>query len=306
MKMIFNFITTALLFTALLAGCGLPESAANNASEKLLVVATTTLVADVVRQVGGNQIEVQTLLPVGADPHSFQPTPQDLARLSKAELIFINGVGLEEFMTGYLENSGSQAQQFVVSEGIELLPSHPSEQEHTAGDPHTWTDPNLVMQWSDNIARALSEADPANAAAYQANAHAYRTELAELDTWIREQVATLPPEQRKLVTDHLVLGYFAARYGFTQVGAILPSVSTASEPTAQELAALQDMIAAQGVKAVFVGTTINPALAERLAEDTGAQLVRIYTGSLSEAGGPASTYLDFMRFNVRAFVEALK
>ena len=127
-----------------------------------------------------------------------------------------------------------------------------------------------------------------------------------MDAWIREQVAQIPPQNRKLVTDHLLFGYFAERYGFEQVGAIIPAYSTAAQPTAQEVAEIENAIRTLGVKAVFVGKTVNPALAQRVAEDTGIRLVGLYHGSLSEPGGEAATYLDYLRYNVTQIVNALK
>lgn len=312
--------------------------------EKLQVVATTTIVADVVQQVGGDAVEVFVLLPVGADPHSFEPSPQDITSVAEADAVFVNGGGLEEFLTPLLENAGISADKvFSVSEGIELraftgedahaheeadlgnataesdhahdaadqehnaaMAESDHEHEQTGGDPHTWTDPNNVMVWTDTIYQALSELDPANAQTYQAHAQQYRAELADLDVWVQEQVARIPEENRQIVTDHQVFGYFADRYGLIQVGTIVPGYSTLSEPSAQELAALEDAIRDLNVKAVFVGNTVNPSLAERVAEDTGTQLVTLLTGSLTEAGGSAPTYLDYIRYNVDAMVSALR
>jgi ABC-type Zn uptake system ZnuABC Zn-binding protein ZnuA len=321
MKMIFNFnslrnanflgILVLGLAFLLLAGCGQPEGPAPESDRKLQVMATTTLVADVVKNIGGDRIEVETLLPVGTDPHSFTPTPRDLARLAEAEVIFVSGAGLEEFLLPLIESANPQARLVDVSAGIELMAPPAGDAEHadeagqTEGDPHVWTDPKLVMVWAHNIARALGELDPTATAAYLANAEGYRQQLQDLDTWIRRQVAAVPPENRRLVTDHQVLGYFAREYGFEQVGAILPGFSTVTEPTAQELAALQAAIQAYGVKAILVGKTINPSLAQQLSQDTGIRLVSIYTGSLSEADGPAGNFLDYMRYNVAAIVDAL-
>ena len=181
------------------------------------------------------------------------------------------------------------------------------EVKHTSGgDPHVWTDPRLVSLWAERTAQALGELDPANAATYQANAAAYQQQLSELDAWIEAQVAQIPAGNRKLVTDHETFNYFADRYGFQTVGAVIPGFSTLAEPSAQELAALEDAIRSLGVKAIFVDSTVNPALAERVAQDTGTRLVRVYSGSLSEAGGEAGTYLDYMRFNTNAIVSALR
>jgi manganese/iron transport system substrate-binding protein len=167
-------------------------------------------------------------------------------------------------------------------------------------------DPNNVKVWVSNIEQALSKADPAHASTYQANAEKYRQSLVELDQWAQQQVGQLPQPNRLLATDHQDFGYFANRYGFKQIGAIIPSFSTLSEPSAQELAALEDAIRALGARAIFVDKSVNPSLAQRVADDTHTQLIMVYSGSLSEAGGPAATYLDFMRYNVRAIVNALK
>jgi manganese/iron transport system substrate-binding protein len=294
-----------LLVGWVLAGCGSPEAV----NDGLKVTATTTLIGDVVRQVGGQQINLTVMLPVGTDPHTFEPRPQEMAALSEAQVVLINGLGLEEAMQPVLE-ANIKGTLVDLSQGIETLPFVPehgdADSAHATGDPHTWTDPNNVMIWAENIAAALGQADPANAETYRANAEAYKQQLSELDSWIRQQVEQIPPEQRKLVTDHEVLGYFARQYGFEQVGLVVPAISTSAAPSAQELAALEDAIRAQGVRAIFVGKDINPALASQVAQDTGIKLVYLYSGSLSEAGGPADNYLDFMRFNVESMVEALK
>ena len=305
-----------LALLLLVAACapGTPQPAPE-AEGGLSVVATTSIVADVVHQVGGERVSVSVLLPLGVDPHAYEPAPQDVARLSGAQLIFANGAGLEEFLPTLLENADAADRLVEVSSGIELIDfaeehgtedAHEDEDGHEEGDPHTWVDPNLVMVWVENIRAALSAADPANAVVYQANAAAYRAELEALDAWVREEVEQIPAQNRKIVTDHLVFGYFAARYGFEQVGAIIPGYSTLAAPSAQEIAAIEDAIRELGVRAVFVGLSVNPSIAQRVAEDTGVRLVQLYHGSLSEPGGPADSYLTFIRYNVSAIVEALK
>lgn len=286
--------------------------------EKLRVVATTSLVADAVKQVGGEYIDLQVLLPRGADPHAFAPAPRDAARIADAHVVFINGAGLETFMEKLLESAGATVPIVPVSHGIQLLEASADhehegehegeheEHEHEAGDPHTWFTPRNVMVWVHNIEHALSALDPANAVVYEANATAYLAELEALDVWIQEQIARIPPAKRKLVTDHTVFTYFAHTYGFEQIGAIIPGYSTLAAPSAQELARLEDTIRAFNVPAIFVGKTVNPTIAQRIAQDTGVQLVFVYHGSLSEPGGPADTYLAFMRYNVSAIVEALR
>jgi manganese/iron transport system substrate-binding protein len=284
------------------------------------VVATTTIVADVVKQVGGDRIELIALIPPGSDPHSFEPTPQDIAKVADADVVFANGAGLEEFLDVLIESAGATERVVHVSEGIDFIQiesAHAEEEQegeeeehghkHEGVDPHTWTEPNNVIIWVDNIQKTLSELDGAHAAVYQENAQKYQQELKDLDAWIKEQVKTMPVEDRLIVTDHKLFSYFARQYDFTQVGAIFPGYSTLSSPSAKELAALEDAIRQYDVKAVLVGNTVNPDLAERVAEDTGTKLIFIYTGSLSdEQSNEVSSYLDYMRYNVGAILEGLK
>jgi ABC-type Zn uptake system ZnuABC Zn-binding protein ZnuA len=278
-------------------------------NEKLRVLATTSIVGDVVRQVGDDAIDLKVLLPLSADPHSFQATPRDLAAAADAHVIFANGAGLEQFLDKMLKNAGGNAAVIYVSDGIPLrrLAAEQSNQDEQAGDdPHTWFSPAGVKIWVDNITRALSGLDPAHAADYQARAQSYGQALDQLDAWIKEQVAQIPPEKRILVTDHLTFGYFADRYGFRQVGAVIPSFSSASQPSAQEMAQLENAIRQHGVKAVFVSNVVNPSLSKRVAYDTGIRLVTVYAESLGPTGSGAESYLDFMRFDTQAIVNALK
>ena len=302
-------------------------------NKKLQVVATTTIVGDVVSQVGGELIELSVLLPVGTDPHGFDATPQDVAKLVESDIVFANGAGLEDFLESMIESAGAEDKVIYVSDGIKLISGehhdedegeehhdedegeeHHDEDEgeehhdhgHAGNDPHTWFSPSNVMVWAHNISEALGKVDSGNSQTYIANEENYREELTELDAWIREQVAQIPEMNRNLVTDHSVFAYYGQEYGFTQVGALIPGYSTLAEPTAKELAQVEDAIEQLNVKAVFVGYTFNPALAERVTSDTGTQLVFVYTGSLSEPEGEASTYLNYMRYNTTAFVNALK
>ncbi|MEM7033917.1 MAG: zinc ABC transporter substrate-binding protein [Chloroflexota bacterium] len=355
--------------------------------EKLQVVATTNIVGDMVQQVGGDLIELTTMLPVGADPHSFAPTPGDAASVADAHVVFVNGLNLEEFLEELIENAGGEAPIIALSSNVETREfgemgghGHHDEKEgehhdddehhddeegehhdddddehhddeegehhddeegehhddddehhddeegehhddeegehhdehghhghdHSGDDPHVWMTPANAMMMVHTIEHALSELDPANAETYEANAEAYEAQLEELDTWVMAQIETIPAENREMVTDHDAFGYYADRYGLEVVGAVLPSYSTNAEPSAQELAELLEAIGVFDVKAIFVGTTVNPVLAERISEDTGIQLVPLYTGSLGEADSGADNYLDYIRYNTTAIVEALQ
>lgn len=332
----------------LLAACA--PQAAVPAGDGLPVVATNPILADVVSRVGGEHVSVTALIPAGVDPHAFEATPQDIAKLDAAALVFINGLHLEGSLEPLLHEAEEAGKLVTASEGIVALAfedDHAHEDEHAdhehegehegehedhadhdhegdhehegehahedehghdhhGEDPHVWWNPANINVWVDNIAAALSAADPANAASYQANAAAYKAELAELDAWIVEQVASLPAANRKLVVDHQSLNYFAERYGFESVGALVASFSTLSEASAGELAELEHAMQDLGVHAIFVGNSTNPALAERVAADTGVHVVPLYIETLSPLEGPAGSYIEMMRYNVGAIIDALK
>ena len=316
-----------LVLMGLLVACS--GSATGQNEDGLQVVATTTLVGDVVRVVGGAQIELTVMLPVGGDPHGFNPTPQDVTTAANADVVFVNGLELEEFLTEMLENASQEMNIVAVSEGIEanaLADEHDEEgadeehveaeanseedadHEHSHGafDPHVWWNPANVAIWADNIAEELARLDPENGALYAENAAAYQQQLTELDAWIKEQIAQIPAANRLLVTDHDSLGYLETTYGLEIAGTVFPGLSTQSDPSAQELAALSETIQAYNVPAVFVGTTVNADLAEQVANETDVQIVAIYTDSLSDTNGPTPDYLQFMRWNITTIVSALQ
>ncbi len=271
----------------------------------LRIVCTTTIVGDVVARIAGERNELTVLLPVNADPHAFEPTPQDLVAIARADVVFLNGAGLEGNLDPILENASGLV--VALSDDLDLLRLDASEHEegHDGADPHVWFDPTYVGAWVDLIADTLSDQDPGGESEYRARADAYRSELAELDEWIEDQLSGLPEERRRLVTDHAVFGYFAARYGFEQVGTVFPGLSSLSQPSARDLASLEEAIVALGVPVLFVGTTVNRSLAEQIAADTRTRIVTLYTGSLSEPGGPAGGYFELMRYDVTAIVEGL-
>lgn len=309
-----KLISLPVLFIFVLGAVSACAGAPAPAAGQLPVVATTSILADVVGRVGGDLVSITTLVPPGVNEHEYQPSPRDIAAVSDAELVFQVGLGLEEFMTTIIENAAGEVRIISVSDGISAIDFTGSqvedeeavEEEHGhSADPHVWLDPANVITWTENITAALSAQDPANSATYQANSRAYIAELNALDEWITSEIAHIPQDERLIVTDHMLFGYFAGKYGFTVAGAIIPSYSSLAEPSAQELAALEDVIRQYHVRVILVGNTVNPALAGRIARDTGTELVQFYTGSLSAADGPAATYLDYMRYNVTTIVNAL-
>jgi manganese/iron transport system substrate-binding protein len=278
--------------------------------DRLRVLATTSIVADVVAAVGGSRLDLTSLVPAGVDPHAFEPTPQDVRQVADAQVIFENGLGLEAFLDDLIQSAGSGAPRISVSTRIDAIPAgvHPGEESgsaHSEWDPHVWLDPQNVISWTQVIEESLSALDPQGASAYAQGAQVYRRELLALDTEVEALLAVIPDGQRRVVTDHEEFAYFARRYAFEIVGAVIPAPSAAAEPSARELAALETIIRTTSVRAVFVSSVVSPALARQVADDTGARLVTLYAHSLSDAAGPAPNYLELMRLNARLIAEAL-
>ena len=331
----------SLLFWAAACGSASPAPSATGAppnatgapvGKKLTVVATTTIIADLARNVAGDTASVTSLLGPGVDPHTFQPAPRDSQILAGADLILENGLGYEEWLDQVIQNSGTKARRVVVSKGVTprraaqagevhdaaAFKAEDDESDHMdqvtllpgqqdAYDPHMWLDVQAALKYVENTRDALAQYDIRNAAAYRANAQPYLAQLKDLDAYLAQQAASLPPERRKLVTNHDTFGYFAGRYGFEVVGTVIPSVSAEAQPSAQDVARLVDAVKAQKVPAVFAESTVNPRLAEQIARDAGVKVVTtLYTDSLSEAGKPADTYLKMMRFNIDEIVKALR
>jgi ABC-type Zn uptake system ZnuABC Zn-binding protein ZnuA len=257
------------------------------------------------------------LLAPGEDPHSFQPLPSDARNVAEADVIFAFGLGLEPWLADLYEGSGSSALLVEVSQGVELLTSAEGEAHEGEGDaadgerapvdPHIWFDVLRAAASVERIRDALITADPDGAATYRSNAEAYLAELAEIDRWIVEQVASLPLESRRLVTAHDTFRYFADRYGFVVVGSLLPSSTESATPSAQDILRLAEAIRAQGVAAVFAENVTQGSLLEQVAEEAGVRVVGpLYTDALGPPGSPGDTYIGMMRYNVQLVVEALR
>jgi ABC-type Zn uptake system ZnuABC Zn-binding protein ZnuA len=295
-----------LLVVAVSAGCG---TASGPSSGALDVVASTTFLADIAQNVAGDRFEVASLVPLGTDPHAFEPTPSDLRKVVTADLLIVNGGGLEGPLLKTMENAGGGATVVDASAGLATRTPQPGEPPLANGetDPHFWLDPVLVKTYANNIAAAFATADPAGAAVYAANAAAYTKNLDALDAWIKAQVAQVAPGNRKLVMDHASHGYFADRYGFTIVGTVIPAVGTGETPTARQLSDLTHKIDATGAKAIFVEASENPQLAEQIAAETGVSVVTdLLDHTLTAADGPAPTYIAMMKYDTRRIVEALR
>ncbi len=458
--------TVRLLFGLLLiavwglAACAPAGAGGGQAQGAIRVLAVETFLADIAQNVAGDRAKVESLMPIGVDPHAFNPTPQDVRRVAESDVLILNGAGFEEFAEKMLENAGGERLVIEASAGLtmrtadeamhddhsieshvhmvcaqlegkqpqgevtaaanpEAAPALHAEGEHAhereivtlklnlqpdgtyagsvrftseneagyaftsaggqmtvataagaaltpvqalpldcspmtygviyklapgeyivtlsglttettpysagpvhahteagadehdhhhhAGDPHFWLDPLSVIKYVENIRDGLIAADPAGREVYTQNAAAYIAQLNDLHAWIETQVAQIPPERRVLVTDHDTLGYFADRYGFTVLGAIIPNVSSGASPTAQEMAQLIDQVKSSGAPAIFVESIASPQLANQVAAETGAKVVTdLYTHSVTAPEGKAPTYIAMMRHNVETMVAALK
>jgi len=300
-----------LIVSLFLVACQVrPENMSPTGEERLKVLATTTFIGDIVGSIAGNKIDLKVLLEPGQNPHSFLISPRDMVSLTEADLLFVNGFGLEEFLDELLEGSDFPGSLVIVSDGIspyviegeldEIITS-----DNPGVDPHVWLNPNNIKIWVDNITGALIKMDSGNADYYLDNADIYLQKLEDLDIWIRAELDNIPEENRELVSDHSSLGYFADEYGLRQIGAVIPAMTTEAETSGQQLADLIETIRDYQAKAIFVGVDFDPTLGQRVSDETGIELVMLYFGSLSD-GPPADTYLNFMRYNIKTIVNALK
>ena len=301
MKKIFNSIIGLTVLSALfLISCGSVPSSNDNT---LRILASTTFLADITQNIAGDRAQVESLLPIGADPHSYQAAPADVAKISESDLLVLNGLEYEQFIETLLQNAGNK--KMIVEATTGLSPSEDAGNEHGV-DPHMWLDPNLVVTYTENIRDGLIQVDPKGTEIYKSNANAYISQLKDLDAWIVEQVNTIPVERRLLVTNHEALGYFAERYGFEVTGSVIPSFSSNAEPSAQEMAGLINEIKKLNASAIFLDTADNNTLAQQIADETGVMIVDdLHLESLTE-GAPAATYIEMMKYNVSKIVEALK
>lgn len=323
--------TVAVLLLGMLAACGNQPTGDNptampaagteqNVSRgKIKVVATFSILGDLVQNVGGDRIELRTLVPAGGDAHTFEPSPTDSVALVDAAVIFENGLEFESWLPDLYAASQSKATRVVVTDGIDSLTiaeeqgaehdQHANEAGHGHGehDPHTWHDVNNVVVMVEHIRDGLAKADPADAATYQSNAASYLSQLKQLDAYVVSEVAKLPAERRKLVTTHDTFAYFARRYGFEIVGTTLGSVSTeVADPSAADLVTLVNQIKATGVPAIFAENVSSGSLTERVANEAGVKLgPLLYTDALGEPGSNGDTYLKMIRYNIDAIVTAL-
>ena len=358
-----------VLFAVSLIAAPLASGTAQAQDARPRIVASFSILGDIAAQVAGDAADVESLIPLGSNPHAYEPSAQDVVTLSEADAVFVVGINFEEGLLPVVEESASDRMVVVsecvpvhaistgedyeddhedhVHEGDEHAACEPhheaitaafgiddaalmdgalgtlntlacgghdethegdDEHHHEAGscDPHVWTDPVNAGLWALVVRDTLIELDPAQADTYTANAARYLDELAAAADEAQRLIDTVPAERRYIVTNHLAFNYFAERFGLTLVGVVIPGGSTTAEPSVQDVMALIETVQTYNVPAIFTETTVSEDLAQQIADETGASIVRLYTGSLSEADGPASTYIDYLLFNATQMAEGLQ
>jgi len=294
-----NILIGILAPLILLSACESRSPQQQAAPPKLTVVTTMTVLADLIRQVGGDKVEIKSLVPPGGEVHTYQPTPGDIKMVAQAQIVFYNGAHLEEWIDETIRNAGKPDLPIVVlSQGL------PTISEDGEPNPHLWLDVTNAKTYVEKIRDSLSKVDAANSGQYADRAKAYLAQLDELDTWVQAEVVKIPAARRKLVTFHDAFPYFAKRYGFTLQGVVV--ASPGKEPSARQLTALARRIKQAKIPAVFAEAQFNPKAMEVLAKDAGVRVVtNLYNDTLS-AGPEADSYIAMMKHDVSEIVNALK
>jgi zinc/manganese transport system substrate-binding protein len=269
------------------------------AADRLNVVASFSILGDLVRNVGGTSVNVTTLVGPDSDPHVYEPTPSDAKKVADARLVFVNGLGLEGWLPRLVQSAGNKAATVVtVTAGIAPLKLG------SDADPHAWQSPLNAKIYVANIRDALVAADPADAEAFKSNANAYLAKLDALDGEVRQAVAQIPENRRKVISTHRAFGYFAAAYGVEFVAPL--GVSTESEASARDIAGIITQIRAAKIPAVFLENISDPRLIRQIAAETGARVGgTLYSDSLTGEKGDSPTYIEMVRHNIKALTSAL-
>lgn len=297
----------SILLTIILSGLSsctqsITENSVNGDQPK--VVSTSTIIADLTEQIGGDEIDHQGILQPGVDPHVYEPVPQDSIALEKADLILYNGYNLEPGLIKLMKAASTSGKKVAVGEVIKPLDFQYRGQ--TQPDPHVWGPAKNAILMVNKIRDELIALSPEDAAIFNKNATQLTQELTQLDRWIQQQIATIPPQNRKLVTTHDAFQYYAHAYGLEVIGTLI-GISTEEQPSAKTVKNLSDSIQKTGVPAIFAETTINPKLITTVAEESGVKLApeQLYSDSIGSPGSEGDTYVKMLVKNTKTIVEAL-
>jgi len=298
-------LALAVFAVAVLAACQGSSSASNasGSGERIRVVTTTTVFADMVRNVGGDLVDVTSLVPKNGDVHTFEPKPADVRSVARARLLVMNGLGLDDWLAKTISNASSSGTPLVKLgvdlPGVALLAG----EEPGTQNPHLFMDPKYVQLYADRIAASLKQVDPQDAGRIDAQAAGYKSRLGELDTWVRDQISTIPLQNRRLVTFHDAFPYYAREYGITIVGVAVNAPG--QDPSAGDTAALIDAIRKSGAKAIFSESQFPAKLVDQLAAETGTKVVaNLYDDALGDP--PVTSYEAVIRWDTQQLVTALR
>jgi zinc/manganese transport system substrate-binding protein len=298
-----------LCLTLLIVGAGTEA----RAEKQVKVIASFSILGDMTKNVGGAGVEVATLVGPNGDAHVYEPTPADAKAVSSADLVIVNGLGMEGWMERLIKTSGYKGPVVVTTKGItprgmtaEEKEAHgPGDKHEHKIDPHAWQNLANGQVYVNNIAAGLSLVDPAGASIYKARAEAYKAKLAELDKWVKTEFSNIPKPQRRLITSHDAFGYLGAAYGITILSPM--GVSTESEPSAGGVARLIMQIRKEKITAVFIENVSDPRLVAQISKESGVKLGgELYSDALSKPEGPAPTYIDMFKNNVTKMVAAMQ
>ena len=246
-------------------------------------------------------LEIKTIVPIGGDPHTYQPAPSDAKLVSSADLILKNGLTFEGWLNELIENSGTRGEVVLITEGVDAITS---EKYHNSADPHAWMDVSKGLKYIENIKDALVQLDPDNKEVYEFNYGVYRKQLEDLDLYIQTEIQKIPEQHRILITSHDAFQYYGKKYGI-QLESVL-GISTESEAQTSDIIRLNRVIRENKVPAIFIESTINPKLLEQLAKDNHVKIGgQLYADSIGEKDSPASSYLDMLKYNTDVIVKAL-
>lgn len=288
-----RFALALSLVLLLVAGC---RDSGSGGDAPVTAVATTTQVADLVRNVGGARVSVDGILRPNSDPHEYEPRPSDATALTQADVVFRSGGDLDKWLDEIIDNAGGDARQVTLIDSVHRI----------GDDPHWWQNPRDTILAVGAIRDALVKADPAGKRGYDRRAAAYVRKLQALDGAIARCVDRVPADKRKIVTTHDALGYFADRYGVKVIGAVIPSLSTQAQASARDVDKLVNQIRSEGVEAIFPEASITQKLEEAIGREAGAKVgAKLYADTLGPEGSGAATYLQAMRHNAGALVEGM-
>jgi zinc/manganese transport system substrate-binding protein len=275
-------------------------------AQTIQVATSFSILEDLVKNVGGNRVQITNFVPRDGDAHGYQPSAQDVKGLAQAKIVFISGLGLETWFAKLAKNAGTKAQIIELSKGL-ITRKFSDGEEIGEADPHIWWNTINVIAYINKIRNALTSADVTNKNTYWTNAAKYTRQLANLDTWAKLEVQKIPAANRKIVTNHDALGYLADRYGFQVIGTVIPSGSTERAPSAKETANLIRVIRREQVKAIFTENVVNPKLAEAVSRETNAKIApALYTDALGAVGSSGETYMKAFKHNIQTLVTALR